>query len=243
MRLKAGELHALLERERERGDVLVCWDAPLTGPWNPDNDDLFLPKDHTKRPLETFFTNKPIAGVFRVPKGISVLGYGGCPHWTITRRLLGLPRVGPYDRTDLPYELVADDEHGLRVGGAFIVEVHPALAIWLWCRRRMRTRKNWTYKKDVKLTRHLWQTVMNNLAQDGCDEALLSRFGAKEPMDDDELDVLVAWLLGALWSRRTVGKRGARLVRLMGNRNTGCMLLPNIDGLAKRFEDFRLEKT
>src|SRR5580704_8258854 len=71
------------------GNVLVAWDAPLTGP--PDPESWTNGQDLTIRKIERFFRNDPL---YKVPKGISVLGYSGCSHWTITRRLLGLHRVG-----------------------------------------------------------------------------------------------------------------------------------------------------
>lgn len=238
-KMEARQLCDFLDRERERGEVLVCWDAPLTGPWDPDDGDMFLPWDHTKRPIERFFTNKSLAGKLRVPKGISVLPYGGCPHWTITRRLLGLPRVGPYDMADLPLELATDEGHDLVAGGRFVVEVHPAVAIWLWCQKRMRNRRRWAYKKDFKLVTHLWRAITRALGEDGCVEESL--FDRKAPQDDDELDVLVAWLLGSLWARGAVNGKGARMVRLLGDQHTGSMLLPDVDGLADSFEAYRRE--
>ncbi len=83
-------------------DVLIAWDAPLTGP--PDPDAWTDCQDLTTRQIERFFGR---GGPLPAPAGISVRSYCGCPHWTISRRLLGLPRVGPYDvEAELPFRLV-----------------------------------------------------------------------------------------------------------------------------------------
>ena len=73
-------------------NVLIAWDAPLTGP--PDPDNWTNDQDLTTRQIERFFR---VAGPYRAPIGISVRPYCGCSHWTVSRRLLGLPRVGRYD--------------------------------------------------------------------------------------------------------------------------------------------------
>jgi len=132
---------------------------------------------------------------------------------------------------DLPYELVVEDKPKLTKGGSYIAEVHPAFAIWLWCRKRMRTRKNWNYKKNVSLVKPLWRTIARVLLNEGCIEEILSRFVEEEPGNDDELDARVSWLLGTVWVRRAANRDGMPLARMLGNQHTGCMLLPNVSGL------------
>jgi len=102
-------LFAFLRRQRnERESLLLCWDSPLTGPAVPSSDKV-IGSDHTQRPIEKFFMRE--AGL-KTPSGISVLQYGGCPHWTISQRLLGLPRTGQYmrDWEDLPFTLLTDNQ-------------------------------------------------------------------------------------------------------------------------------------
>lgn len=92
----------------EQSDVLVCWDAPLTGPGaavvsgGEGTDSSF-----SKRQIESFFSRTHTG--FKAPKGISVLGYAGCPHWALTRSLVGLPRTGPFDDAKTPFELIGAD--------------------------------------------------------------------------------------------------------------------------------------
>ncbi|MDE0507448.1 MAG: hypothetical protein OXI17_02290 [Gammaproteobacteria bacterium] len=107
LRLNALELREYLDGlAGAKEAVLVCWDAPLTGPFDPDDAGSHR-FDFTKRPIERFFPLDETG--FKTPKGISVQGYAGCQHWTISRSLLGLPRVGPYDKPEnnLPFRLVA----------------------------------------------------------------------------------------------------------------------------------------
>jgi hypothetical protein len=87
-----GDYFAEVARSHE--DVLICWDAPLTGPHCPDNR-LFKESDLSQRAIESFFRRKDWG--FKPPKGISVGEYSGCPHWTISRHVFGLPRVGRWD--------------------------------------------------------------------------------------------------------------------------------------------------
>ena len=172
--------------------VLLCWDAPLTGPRNPE--DAGRPGDFTQRRLDSFFARQ--ATKFKTPKGISVLPYAGCPHWTISRSVLGLPRLGPYDADfdRLPFRLLPDGEgecRGARVARmdrSCAVEIHPAVAAWLWCKDAPKLRprswqrgKGWKYKgnkKDPALQGEMWEVILGH-----CDETL--KAGLPKPDNDD----------------------------------------------------------
>ncbi|MYH47653.1 MAG: hypothetical protein F4127_13505 [Gammaproteobacteria bacterium] len=145
LRLNALELREYLDGlAGAKEAVLVCWDAPLTGPFDPDDAGSHR-FDFTKRPIERFFSLDETG--FKTPKGISVQGYAGCQHWTISRSLLGLPRVGPYDKPEnnLPFRLVAASGEQMRSRKS-VVEIHPGLAAWLWCREKRNTNAGWEYK-------------------------------------------------------------------------------------------------
>lgn len=146
MELDARGLRGYLGRIRGRGPkALVCWDAPLTGPRNPD--DAGVPGDFTQRLIESFFRDGKTG--LKTPDGVSVRGYGGCPHWTITRSLLGLPRLGPYDvgYAGLPFDLLPS-ARSTGDGRPSVVEIHPGVAAWLWCRDERERDAPWAYKKD-----------------------------------------------------------------------------------------------
>lgn len=215
------ELGQYLERLSNRKNVLVCWDAPLTGPQNPAEPGRRL-RDFTQRPIETFFSRKEYG--FKTPPGISVRGYAGCPHWTISRAYLGLPRIGAWDRleADLPFKpLLEKTFKGTIETGPFITEVHPAVAIWQWCADQRADDADWNYKK-VRDT------------QEAVIDIILSRcpYDVPRPTNDDELDALAAWLLGTSWVE------GENEVRLLGNAEAGSFLLPHADELSRAFEAF-----
>ncbi|MEZ7935313.1 MAG: hypothetical protein QMB67_10375, partial [Sulfurospirillum sp.] len=50
------------------------------------------------------------------------------------------------------------------------------------------------------------------------DKIQVTVFGKEKDMNDDHLDAYIAWLLGTLWLKNEV--------ILVGNKNTGAMLLP-----------------
>jgi hypothetical protein len=200
-------------------DVLIAWDAPLTGPldteaWTDGKNDLYV------RKIEKFF-DRSQKGLFRAPDGISVRPYAGCPHWTISRRLLGLPRVGPYDlETGLPFKLVTDDQVRPTFG-RHVVEVHPAVAIWRWCYGEYSG--PWEYKGSGK-------SRINRVEL--C-RLMSRRIGKRliENASDDELDALTSWYLARCWLDRNG-------VMLLGNLRAGSFLLPEDVELRTAFENF-----
>ena len=201
--------------------TLICWDSPLTGPREPDVAGSFE-GDFTQRPIEKFFSRADYG--FKTPSGISVLGYSGCPHWTISRAYLGLPRVGRWDRSkaELPFTLLTETRFSEACGqGPFVVEVHPAVAIWCWCVDLRPFDAAWTYKESVDL-------------QEELADHIISRYSLDVPMprNDDELDSLVAWLLGVRWIS------GNGDVKLYGNERVGTFLLPGSERLDSAFERF-----
>ena len=219
----------LSELSQSSQDVLICLDAPLAGPADPDSP-TFLPKDHTQRPIESFFS-KGETGI-KVPKGVSVLPYSGCPHWTITRRLLGLPRIGRWDVSwkDLPFKLVTEPTIQSS-NGQFVVEVHPALATWLWNDGPIQNDLDWEYKKSRNTLLRVWRGVKAKLTLD-CRKLSLCELDDISINDDDELDAVVAWLLWSIWVS------GQGQVRGLGNIHAGHFLLPFSEELEKRFEQF-----
>jgi predicted RNase H-like nuclease len=211
---------SLINELKEQQNVLVCWDAPLTGPptavvagGNARGSDF------SQRPIESFFSRRESG--FKVPEGISMRGYSGCPHWALSRSLLGLPQVGPFDvnESSLPLVLVTTDNPPIQ--GRHVVEVHPAVALWLWTRNERETGASWKYKKSLEVMSNLWDIL---LAIPRVSEVIGDPL-TSGPASDDELDAIVAYMLGFLWVREH------RSVVLLGDSNRGTFLLPRVDGL------------
>lgn len=202
-------------------DCLVCWDAPLTGP--PSTVVAGAAAEgaaFSQRPIESFFSRASTG--FKTPKGISVQGYSGCPHWALTRCLLGLPRVGKFDAPaeSLPF-LPLTREEQRPVGGRYVVEVHPAVALWLWCREGRGATASWRYKKDRTVLLELWEGLLRVPAVAG----VLAEVQATVPTSDDQLDARVAYALGRLWLDDPVS------VVLLGDANSGTFLVPSVNGI------------
>ena len=216
--LTAVELARFLADRRENDDTLVCWDAPLTGPADPLTVGS-ASADYSQRIIERFFST----GAFKTPRGISVMPYCGCPHWAISRALVGLPRVGPWDlpESKLPFSLLSAEAQA-RTHGPFIVEVHPAVAAWLWCRAE-RALTSWQYKRDSAVRDKMWKVVQKKLPDEA--ESL-------QPDDDDEFDALLAYGLGVKWLR------GDGSVVLLGSHSEGSFLVPASEALLNSYELF-----
>jgi hypothetical protein len=209
-------------------DLLLCWDAPLTGPPSSVLGGAAAKGPaFTQRPIESFFSRTDTG--FKTPKGISVQGYSSCAHWAITRNLLGLPRVGRFDAQveSLPFlPLTGDNQRP--VCGRCVVEVHPALALWLWSRQRRDATASWLYKKDRSLLLELWLEL---LTVPGVANALHGA-QATVPKSDDELDARLAYVLGRLWLDDPAA------VVLLGDADTGTFLVPFVPGIEQAFRSF-----
>ena len=212
--------------------VLLCWDAPLTGPSCASE----AGPDFYWRRIECFFGQQKLVGKertrnrdskYEAPAGISVLPYAGCPHWTITRSLLGLPRVGRFDQEcGLPFRLLTEPwEDPEKLARPSVVEFHPAVAAWLWCKDEW-TKEDWRYKKKASVRESLWQIIQPKRN---------SEWGqCPQPTNDDKFDALVGYILGRLWLESDPS------VKLIGCRETGAWLLPIAQGqdLEAAWEDF-----
>ena len=229
----AGALRAMLDDVGP--DTLICWDAPLTGPRDPDRAGA-AEKDFSQRRIDSFFARGGTG--FKAPKGISVLPYSGCPHWAITRSLLGLPRTGPYDRdyADLPFRLLPAE---VSPGDSrpSVVEIHPAVAAWLWCKDERdaptdEDKDGWLYKpkKNKEIRAWMWRVIRRKTRSVACPNPL--------PGDDDDFDAAVGYLLGVLYRRDRDKSKSRRKAVLLGDREMGSFLVPNVDGLLDSWSDF-----
>ena len=201
--------------------VLICWDAPLSFS-TKQNDSPF-----TQRIIEKLFMRNKLS---KTPKGISVLGYSGCPHWTISQYILGYPKISSFENEfNPPFELVFDRENIEKS----VTEVHPAVAIWLWCKGKKNEKneeiKNWEYKKSKAILREVIEVLVK--------EKIITDI-LKIPIEnDDELDAYIAWKLGTEWLKGN-NTELEHEVKIMGNNDTGSFLLPNKEELFKDFKEF-----
>jgi hypothetical protein len=215
-------LHVPQLRERLHAwsseNVLVCWDAPLTGPPKPDDVE---PGSLTQRSVET-----TLSALIKALPGVTVRGYSGLTHWTVTRHLLGLPRVGPYDLPEkaLPLKLVFG-LGDLEPNRGAVVEVHPTPAAWYWMHGVDPSERAWLpYKGNgVSATMRrervtsMWRQLVEHYASDVTHDLAMPR------PSDDAFDARIAWLLGRAWLRGSG-------VQMWGSRGAGGMLMPSSIG-------------
>ncbi|MEK6795536.1 MAG: hypothetical protein AABZ39_12205 [Spirochaetota bacterium] len=209
-------------------DLLVCWDSPLTGPPFAvvEGNDEAQDSDYTQRPIEHFSSCKDFD--FKANNCISVNPYSGLSHWTISRSLIGLPRTGPYDNSEkLPFSLISDETKKPN-SGLNIVEVHPALAMWLWLHEQ-KDIDSWKYKGDHQVCEYFWKRL---LKIEVFKEIFLNACHQESLYDDNLLDARIAYALGCLLLKDN------NSVIILGNLDLGTFLLPNVKNLGERFRAF-----
>ena len=206
--LKAETLWEKLENWKDEPSVLIAWDAPLTGP--SDIEEPWEDYSLTRRKIEALFAKKDDK-----QHGISVRGYGGCPHWTISQRMFGLPKLHP-KHTGGAYNLIESNSQYNTLTGCFVVEVHPAIAIWQWLKQE--NIDNYDYKKDKNI-RNQFCSYLFNLWKEKMNLDVASIF-EEANKSDDILDALVAAVLAYAWVNYP------NQVTLIGNVRTGAWLLP-----------------
>lgn len=200
--------------------ALVCWDAPLTGPPQPDHTDAGDSGDFTIRSVERLFRTKK----WIVP-GISVQGYAGCQHWALSRNALGHPRVGPFDRSDTPWSLLADK--GQRIAGHQVVEVHPGLALLFWLAGNtsgLAEKQACGLLYKVPPVEHFWKLLLTAWEGSG-----FTNLGASlshlDVTTDDHLDAVLALALGILLA---LDNGEPAKVGILGTAASGAFLLPRV---------------
>ena len=215
-------------------DTLLCWDAPLTGPSSTRGS-------FSQRLIEQFFSRGETG--FKTPKGISVLPYSGCPHWAITRACLGLPICGEHDLPGerLPFTLTTNVAE-LKPDRSRVIETHPAVAMWLWCRELEDDpddegqARSWVYKgsKPSRTIEEMW-TLLTGVWMATEHPAIIDAMSRplNVPNDDDKLDAFVGWVLGTLLlsNHPSVG--------ILGDSASGAIALPMSTELQTAYNTFR----
>ena len=218
----ATDLVKYLNTETDNGknkDVLICWDAPLVY-WNNSfwkSEEKSPKKDNIDylycRPIEKFFQHKdhfPLSKKIKKKQGVSVLSYAGCPHWTISKYCLGLPIIGQYDKSETPFDLITNEDKKWNSTKSSLIEVHPAVAMYYWLGKDLKK-----YKGNKVEVDRIWKRLQNKV---DCFKMI-----DYKPKDDDELDAIVAYVLGNEWANNNGGESK---VQLFGDATTGSFLLP-----------------
>lgn len=229
-KLEQLEFPALKERlnslRNSKEKILICWDSPITMPLDKDNISL------TDRLIESFLREMTKNVI-----GVSVRPYSGCPHWTISRHIIGLPIIGDYDKDVIPFEIVRTVE---KIKHS-IVEVHPAVAVYFWLDKNFQQYKggkpkglnndaNW-----ANIKRENARINWDNLKKIECIKNIFDISGIDEIeiLTDDDLDTVVAYILGKLWTEKS------ECVEMLGNEKTGMMLMPKVGELFENFEKWQ----
>ena len=233
--IELSELRGWIQEKACGDNTLLCWDAPLTASIHGEQVDFYARP--IERTINTIDKNIKDAKHKRPPSGVSTLGYAGCPHWVITQYCLDLPSV--YDSNCKgAFELITDNNFSKNKN--CVIEVHPALALWCWLNEDNKYTGDWHYKGGTKKAeRNLRLDNLRNLVDALHD--VTRKFGEDFQMNSetieqikndtggDHLDAYIAWILGELWAKEVKNNKGESVVVLVGNRDTGAILLPNTD--------------
>jgi hypothetical protein len=222
------ELKELLVEEKESPrPSLLCWDAPLLDLGEGEVLSSFEGEDEPEglynRPIDKFLQKEyfPQNDSGKKTGGVSVRAYAGCPHWTITKYCLGLPKVGDLDRSETPFDLVCNKED-VQQTHKRVAEVHPAVAIYFWCGEKLPKYKG--NNTDISI-QELWEKLKDNEAAPLFEDLDM-------PENDDRLDALIAYLLG--WCLLHDPER----VSFIGDRKKGSILVTKSEKLQKDFGEF-----
>lgn len=211
--------------------TFIGWDAPLGAALDDRYFDLY------SREIERFFNNQRKA--LNIPKGISTLGYAGCPHWTITQYVLALPILDPsHQKSSCFYHIEQKEELGKH---RFVVaETHPALSLWLLLKKHVADdelfRDSWQYKGNI--SKSLRDLRLSRLVDALFEMKIPQKVGItpdiKEHVksSDDHLDAFVCYMVSALFVARSDA------VRLYGDAIRGSFLLPFDAEIYEEFENF-----
>ncbi|MCO4754974.1 MAG: DUF429 domain-containing protein [Bacteriovoracaceae bacterium] len=197
--------------------ILICWASPLTGPVDPDSTNAS--NDYYSRPIE-----KSLSKAYKDIRGFNTFFYGGLLHWTISRALIGLPRVSKFDVSDnLPFKLI-NDVSEIKEGGKYIVEVHPVISIY----ELLEMYGSIEYKSSGEHIHDYCNELFSKLVKkypehfkDMKEVRKIFESFASKSKKSDALDAVAAYLTGELWVT------GDNSVRIFGDESTGRILFPS----------------
>lgn len=197
------KLHEVVSAKTTAGQpVLVLWDAPLC----MDEGNFYSREvDRSAQSIvDGWKKNGVVAGSGEKERSaVGIAAAAQCPHNILSMNVLGLPMGGPPSERGL--RLLTDRRALDANSGAWVAEVHPAVAIGAWYKhhelgKHHEPPKLPRYKQNKGKSRDVLAALL-----DGVDELrnlvsgpLLSELLSNKKYGDDELDAFVAWALGKL---------------------------------------------
>ena len=222
-----------LESEKERDSLFISWDAPLSAAIDKKNFSL------TIRKIERFFNRSGrYAKRLEIPEGISTLGYSGCPHWTISQYIFGLPILNPSLQISPDYKLLMSNDR-LDFSISYITEIHPALSMWILLKEKLADnplfKNSWKYKGDSSSDTKRRRAILieSILSLELTQEYLLKKISIES---DDALDSFVCWLLGTAFVAKD------KRVKVYGDDKNGSFLLPLDKEIEGSLENYLISK-
>jgi predicted nuclease with RNAse H fold len=196
------ELHKLVSAQTTAGQpVLVLWDAPIC----MDKGSFYgrqVDKD-AKAVVKRWMLDQIVGGkVDKEKPAVGIAAAAQCPHNLLSMDVLGLPMGQPKAGLSL-----LTDPKTLQNGGAWVAEVHPAVAMGaFYARHRKDGEKLLRYKKNKERSLGILNMLLTRIpsVRHAVPDATLECLrGCESEGDfgDDELDAFVAWLLGRLLLR------------------------------------------
>ena len=117
-----------------------------------------MPGDFTQCLIESFFRDGKMG--LKTPFWDLGAWLWRMSAWTISRSVLGLPRLGRCDvgYDDLPFDLLPSARRANDIRPS-VVEMHPGVAAWLWCRGERPGNVSWEYKRDPVVLAEMWESI------------------------------------------------------------------------------------
>lgn len=191
--LRARVTLAIEQHER----LLLTWDAPLS----------FSTDDFYSRPIDKAARRwcKSMEARRIEDRSIGVGAFANLSHWAVTCHSVGFPFGSP----PRGLRLLPHDAGNRLEPGAYIAEVHPAVALGCWWIDRGIDEMMPRYKGSIRVARK--RVALSRI---------VDRLGFPEEAgrNDDVLDAYVAWLLGREFL--------AGNARLVGSIEHGGYILP-----------------
>jgi len=192
--------------------LIIAWDAPL--------GECF--ESMSQKPIEKLLNTKKSYIKNKPPKGISTLPFASCPHWAVSQYVLGYPIVNKeiINKDKLKFHLIQSPED-LKSQKPKVVETHPAFSLWVYLKDVL-SDEDFVYKKS----KTVFKMVVDQLFEIGLFKKYINFKEEIMNTGDDYLDAFICYCnLEFIQSGKT---------KIYGNRKTGSMLLPDLQGVLNK---------